>query len=107
MPGREITPTDAAEQNVVTRSLPHPPRPEAAVLGRVRPLDSNRVSSSVAECVPPDSLFFCFLNKAFYNTKIIIWKVVQKSQCDFPKNHKCNFRLTGRDNWFNCKKKIL
>lgn len=61
MPEREITPTDAAERNAVTPSLPHPPRPEAAVLlGRVLPLDSNRVSSSVAECVPPDSLVCLF-----------------------------------------------
>lgn len=107
VPGREITPTDAAERNAVIPSPPLPSRPEAAVLlGRVLPLDSSRVSSSVAECIPPDSLVCLFVfNKAFYNTKIIIWRVVQKSQCDFQKNHKCNFRWTGRDNWFNCKKK--
>ena len=94
MPGREITPTEAAERNAVIPSPPLPSRPEAAVLlGRVLPLDSSRVSSSVAECIPPDSLVCLFVfNKAFYDTKIIIWRVVQKSQCDFPKNHKCNFR---------------
>lgn len=87
MPGREITPTYAAERNAVIPSPPLPSRPEAAVLlGRVLPLDSSRVSSSVAECIPPDSLVCLFVfNKAFYNTKIIIWRVVQKSQCDFPK----------------------
>lgn len=56
----------------------------AVLLGRVLSLDSNRESSSVVECNSPDSQIFFFF-KTSHNTKIVIWRVVRKSQCDFPK----------------------
>lgn len=56
--------------------------------------------------IPPLTvLFVCFVfNKAFYNTKIIIWRVVQKSQCDFFKKITNVILDEWEINWFNCKK---
>ena len=81
--------------NQVIPSLPRALVPEAAVLlGIVLSLDSNRESSSVAECNSPDSQIFFFFLKLPTIQKLSYGELSGKANVTFQKYHKRHFRYS-------------